>query len=179
MVITLIGYRGVGKSTIAPRLAARLGWNWIDADVEIEQRAGRTIAEIFEHEGEPGFRAREAGVLTELLSRDRLVIAAGGGAILNPRTRETIRAAGPAVWLTASLDSIFARLHGDETTATRRPSLTGSDPRTEIETVLTARTPLYTEAASLTIDTEGRSPESIVDEIVLSLPRSQITGGSR
>ncbi len=76
MVITLIGYRGVGKSTVAPLLASRLGWNWIDADVEIEQRAGRSIAEIFAQEGEPGFRTRESGVLTDLLSRNHLVIAA-------------------------------------------------------------------------------------------------------
>ena len=179
MVITLIGYRGVGKSTIAPRLAARLGWNWIDADVEIEQRAGRSIAEIFQHEGEVGFRVREAGVLSELLARDRLIIAAGGGAILNPHTRETIRAAGPAVWLTASLDSILARLHEDATTSTRRPALTGSDPRTEIETLLAARTPLYAETATLTIDSERRSPEAIVDEIMLALPRSITSGGSR
>ena len=179
MVITLIGYRGVGKSTIAPRLADRLGWNWIDADVEIEQRVGRTIAEIFHQDGEPGFRALEAGVLLDLLSRDRLVIAAGGGAILNPHTREAIRAAGPAIWLTASLDSIYSRLHGDSTTATRRPSLTGADPRTEIETVLNARTPLYTETASLVVDTENRTPESILDEILLALPGSLTNGGRR
>ena len=178
MVITLIGYRGVGKSTIAPRLAARLGWNWVDADVEIEQRAGRSIAEIFQHEGEPGFRAREAGVLSELLARDRLVLAAGGGAILNPHTRQTIRNAGPAIWLTASLDSIFARVHGDATTAGRRPSLTGADPRTEIQTLLAARTPLYAETASQAIDTEGRSPELIVDEIILALPASVRHGSS-
>jgi len=179
MVITLIGYRGVGKSTIAPRLAARLGWNWIDADAEIEQRAGRTIAEIFQQEAEAGFRVREASVLSDLLSRDRLIIAAGGGAILNPHSRETIRAAGPAVWLTAGLDSIFSRLQGDATTSIRRPSLTGTDARTEIETLLAARTPLYAETATLTINSERRSPEAIVDEIMLSLPRSLTSGGSR
>ena len=140
---------------------------------------GCTIAEIFQQDGEPGFRALEAGVLLDLLSRDRLVIAAGGGAILNPHTREAIRAAGPAIWLTASLNSIYSRLHGDSTTATRRPSLTGADPRTEIETVLNARTPLYTETASLVVDTENRSPESILDEILLALPGSLTNGGRR
>ena len=178
MVITLIGYRGVGKSTIAPLLAARLGWNWVDADAEIEQRAGRSIAEIFQQEGEPGFRTREAGVLSELLTRERLVIAAGGGAILDPATRERIRSSGPAVWLTASLDSIVSRLHGDSTTASRRPSLTGADPRTEIELLLARRMPLYAETATQSIDTEGRTPASIVDEIVLALPQS-LTGSSR
>lgn len=179
MTITLIGYRGVGKSTIAPLLAWRLGWNWADADALIEQQAGRSIAEIFATEGETGFRVREAGVLSELLAQDCLVIAAGGGAILNPHTRETIRSAGPAVWLTASLDNIWARLQGDATTANRRPSLTGTDPRTEIESLLAVRTPLYAETATLTIDSERRSPEAIVDEIVLSLPRSLTSGGTR
>ena len=179
MVITLIGYRGVGKSTIAPRLATRLGWNWVDADVEIEQRAGRSIAEIFQHEGELGFRAREAGVLSELLARNRLVIAAGGGAILNSHTRQAIRSAGPAIWLTASLDSIFARVQGDATTAARRPALTGTDPRTEIELVLATRTPLYAEVATQTISTEAGSPEGIVDEIILALPAAIRTGSAR
>ena len=179
MTITLIGYRGVGKSTIAPLLAARLGWNWADADTLIEQQTGRSIAEIFATEGEPGFRMREAGVLSELLSQDRLVIAAGGGAILAPHSRQAIRRAGPAIWLTASLDSIFARIHGDSTTAARRPSLTGADPRTEIQTLLATRTPLYAETATHTVDTEGRSPAAIVDEILLALPRSLTSGSTR
>ena len=179
MTITLIGYRGVGKSTIAPLLASRLGWNWADVDALIEQQAGRSIAEIFAAEGEPGFRAREAGVLSELLSQDRLIIAAGGGAILDPHSRQAIRHAGPAIWLTASLDSIFARVHGDVTTAGRRPSLTGTDPRTEIETLLAIRTPLYAETATQTVDTEARSPAAIVDEIVFALPRSLTNGSPR
>ncbi len=179
MTITLIGYRGVGKSTIAPLLASRLGWNWADADALIEQGAGRSIAEIFQQEGEPGFRMREAGVFSELLTQDRLVIAAGGGAILDPQTRKAIRAAGPAIWLTASIDSILARIHADETTAARRPALSGADPRTEIEVQLAKRTPLYAETATQTIDTAGRSPASIVDEMMLTLPPTITSGSSR
>ncbi len=171
MVITLIGYRGTGKSTVAPLLAARLGWNSIDADIEIEQRYGQSIAEIFATEGEAGFRSREAAVMSDLLSRSQLVIAAGGGAILHSQTRQAIRAAGPAVWLTASLDTIVSRLAVDPTTTGRRPSLTEHDPRTEIAMVLATRTPLYAETASMTLDTEGRSAAAIVDEIVLALPR--------
>lgn len=175
MALTLIGYRGTGKTTIAPLLAARLGWDWIDVDIEIERRTGRTISEIFASEGEPGFRAREAGILAELLLQKTLVIAAGGGAILNPQTRESIRHSGPAVWLTASLETIAQRILMDSTTHSRRPSLTGTDSRTEIEFLLAARAPMYAETARVTVDTEGRTPESIVDEIVLSLPM----GGSR
>lgn len=178
MVITLIGYRGVGKSTVAPLLASRLGWNWTDADVEIERRAGRTIAEIFAEEGEPGFRSRESGVLADLLHQDRLVIASGGGVILDPLNRHAIRSAGPAVWLTASLDSICSRLLTDVITASRRPSLTDTDPRTEIETLLARRTPFYTETATVTVDTEGQTPAGIVDEIVLKLG-AELNGDQR
>ena len=87
MVITLIGYRGTGKSTLASPLAQRLGWDWIDADVELERRAGRSIQSIFATDGEPEFRRLERELLAELLLRDRLVIAAGGGAVNPPRMR--------------------------------------------------------------------------------------------
>ena len=102
MILTLIGTRGTGKSTVAPLLAERLGWDWIDADVELERRAGRSIREIFASDGEPVFRALERQNLLELLQRDRLVLAAGGGAILNADTRRDFRAAGPVVWLQAT-----------------------------------------------------------------------------
>src|SRR5512144_1080339 len=102
MIITLIGTRGTGKSTIAPLLAARLGWEWIDADIELERRAGKSIREIFATEGEPAFRTLERQTLVDLLKRDRLVIAAGGGAILNPDTRRDVQSAGPVVWLQAT-----------------------------------------------------------------------------
>ena len=112
MRITLIGYRGCGKSTLAPLLAQRLRCDWVDADVVIEQQAGCSIKEIFAREGEPGFRQREAAVLAELLQRDPVVIAAGGGAILNPQTRQRMRAAGPVVWLQAPLDTLeIGRAH--------------------------------------------------------------------
>ena len=92
MLVSLIGYRGTGKSSVAPRLAARLGWTWIDADTELEHRAGCSIKQVFAAEGEAGFRQRERDVLQELLQRDKLVLAAGGGAILNADTRRELRA---------------------------------------------------------------------------------------
>lgn len=94
MTITLTGYRGTGKSSVAPLLADRLGWSWIDADAEIERRAGQSIRDIFAAGGEPEFRRQERAVMVDLLSRDRLVIASGGGAILNEQTRRDMRAAG-------------------------------------------------------------------------------------
>ena len=95
MIVTLIGYRGTGKTSVAPPLAARLGFDVIDADAEIERRAGRTIRAIFADEGEAGFRARERDVMAEYLAKSRLVIAAGGGAVLNADTRTAMQQARP------------------------------------------------------------------------------------
>lgn len=177
MRITLIGYRGCGKSTLAPLLARRLGCDWVDADVVIEQQAGCTIKEIFAREGEPGFRQREAAVLADLLRRDPVVSAAGGGAILNPQTRQSMRAAGPVVWLQAPLDTLAARIAGDATTAERRPNLAGGGTA-EIAQLLAFREPLYREAATLTVDAGNRSPADLVDEILAQLPQGAAGRGT-
>ncbi len=173
MVITLIGYRGSGKSTVARPLAERLGWDWIDADTVIEQSAGRTIKEIFAAEGEPGFRERERQVMADLLGRQNLVVAAGGGAILNPETRRLVRLAGPVVWLQASVETLQARIQDDVTTAQRRPNLTSQGGLAEIAAVLAVREPLYRECASLMIDTDRHTIDEVVDQIVTHSRRGQ------
>ena len=170
MVITLIGYRGTGKSKLAGPLAVRLGWDWIDADVELERRAGRSIQEIFATDGEPEFRRLERDLLAELLQRDRLVVAAGGGAILNEATRADMRRAGPVVWLQASAATIERRLATDPTTGQRRPNLTSTGGRTEIEWLLATREPLYRECATIVLDTENASTAELVDVIAGGRP---------
>ena len=166
MNLTLIGYRATGKTTLARLLAKRLGWDWIDADVEIERLAEKSIAKIFTEDGEPVFRDIEARVIAGLMDRSNLVIAAGGGAPLRAESRAAMRAGGRVVWLQASAETIHARMTGDETTATRRPSLTGRGPLDEIVHVMSVREPIYRETAHVKIDTEGKSPESLVDEIL-------------
>jgi shikimate kinase len=166
MFLTLIGYRATGKTTLARLLAARLGWDWIDADVEIERRAGKTIARIFAEQGEPAFRDIEAQVIADLCGRQRLVLAAGGGAPLRPESRQAMRTAGKVVWLTARPQTVLARMSGDATTAARRPDLTGKDPLEEIVHLLAVRTPIYQETADLIVDTEGKTPEQLTAEIV-------------
>ncbi|MBI1347701.1 shikimate kinase [bacterium] len=170
MIISLIGYRGTGKSSVAPALAERLGWDWVDADVALESRAGRSIREIFATDGEPEFRRLERETLKFLLQRDHLVIAAGGGAILNAETRRDFRHAGPVVWLTAEVATIAARLQADPTTAARRPSLTGQSFTDEIASVLKVREPLYRETATIIMPTEHRTVAEIVREILVQLP---------
>lgn len=175
MIITLVGYRGTGKSSVAVGLAARLGMTPIDADALIERRAGCTIRELFEQQGEPAFRRLERAVLAELLAQDGLVIAAGGGAVLDPDTRQRMRAAGPVVWLQASAATIAARLEADRTTRDRRPPLTSVGPRHEIELLLAQREPLYREVASLAVPTDARDVPEVVDDIVARLPGRELS----
>jgi shikimate kinase len=171
MVITLIGYRGTGKSTVGPQLAVRLGYVFLDADPEIERRAGNSIRQIFADSGEPAFRRLEAEFLAEQLQRNQLVLAPGGGAVLNETTRERMRSAGPVVWLTAPTDVIVQRMADDATSTERRPALTSLPPRDEIEQLLAQRTPLYAQAASITVETSGKHVDAIVEEILSALPR--------
>jgi shikimate kinase len=175
MILTLIGYRATGKTTLARLLAERLGWDWIDADVEIENRAGKSITRVFAEQGESAFRDLEAEVIADLCRRDRLVLAAGGGAPLRLESRRAMRAAGKVVWLMAQPTTILARMTGDTTTVARRPSLSDRAPLDEIVELLKIRNPIYNEAADRVVDTEGRTPEALVEEIIekLSLaPRS-------
>ncbi len=130
--IFLIGYRGTGKTTVARLVAQRLGRESIDADKEIERRAGKTIAAIFADDGEPPFRDLESAVVADL-ARTRLVISTGGGAVLREANRAAMQAAGPIVWLTASVDTIAVRIAGDAATARLRPNLTAVGGKAEIE----------------------------------------------
>ena len=175
MQVILIGYRATGKTTLARLLAGRLGWQWIDADVEIERRAGKSIAEIFADEGEPAFRDLEADVIADLCQRERLVLAAGGGAPLRPESRRAMRASGKVVWLKAAAETIHGRMLRDATTADRRPDLTSRGGLEEIIELVTAREPIYQESAHLQVDTEGKDPQQIAAEI---LDRLELAGGS-
>jgi shikimate kinase len=167
--VALIGYRGTGKSALAQQLAIRLGWDWVDADVEVELRAAKSIAAIFADDGEEAFRELEAEVVDELCRRRATVIALGGGAVLREDNRKMIARCDAVVWLKASVDTIVRRLSEDAATAARRPNLTKSGGRTEVEQLLAARTPFYRGCATLEVDTEHKAPAEIADEIVAAL----------
>ena len=167
--ILLIGYRATGKSLVARELASRLGFKSIDADDVIEERAGKSIARIFAEEGEAAFRDLEVQVVASLAKESATVVALGGGAVLRTENCEAIRTAGPVVWLRANVDTIMERLAADSATASRRPNLTKAGGRAEVEELISVRTPLYLECATLAVETDGKSVGEIASEIVAKL----------
>jgi shikimate kinase len=163
--IALIGYRGTGKTSVAQLLARRCGWDWVDADVEVELRAGKSIAAIFADNGEGAFRDLEAKVVAELCERERTVLALGGGAILRETSRQLLDRCQAVVWLRASAETLAKRIDRDPSTAERRPNLTNHGGRTEIAALLAEREPFYRGCATLEVDTENKEPAEIADEI--------------
>ena len=163
--VTLIGYRATGKTTVAKLLAERLGFDWIDADVEIERRAGKTIAEIFAQDGEQTFRDLEVEVTVDLCKRPQLVLASGGGAVMREENRVAMRDASIVVWLIAEPITILRRMSGDATTADRRPSLTEKGPLAEIVSMLELRGPVYEATSHFSIDTDKKTTEQISADI--------------
>ncbi|MGZ8293567.1 MAG: bifunctional shikimate kinase/3-dehydroquinate synthase AroKB [Telluria sp.] len=156
---------GAGKTTIGRLLARKLGMDFIDSDHEIEARTGASIPWIFEIEGEPSFRRREADVIRDLTARKGLVLATGGGAVLNPDTRALLKASGTVIYLRANVHSIMARTSHDK----NRPLLQTPDPRRKLEELTTQREPLYREVADLVIDTGRPNVQSMVHSILAQL----------
>jgi shikimate kinase len=163
--IILVGPMGSGKSAVGRLLARRLGLSLVDSDAEIEAHTGVDIAYIFEREGEAGFRAREAEILDEITQRPGVLVATGGGAVLDPRTRERLRSRGCVVYLRASVDQQLARTRRNS----QRPLLLNPDPRGTLERLMEQRAALYEEVADVTIDTDGRKVGSVVEEILRHL----------
>ena len=164
--VVLVGMMGAGKSSVGRRLAARLGLPFVDADTEIEAAAGMTIAEIFAAHGEPYFRAGEARVIARLLDHGPQVLATGGGAIMDQRTRDLIHIKGVSVWLKADIDVLLKR--------TKRR---GERPLVDkMKELLPLREPVYA-LADITVQSRDEPHETIVDEIVAALPRQLSLAG--
>jgi shikimate kinase len=163
--IILVGPMGSGKSAVGRLLAQRLDLSLVDSDAEIEARTGVDVAYIFEREGEAGFRVREAEVLDDITQRPGVLVATGGGAVLDPRTRERMRSRGCVVYLRTSVDQQLARTRR----SALRPLLMNPDPRGTLESLMAQRAALYEEVADVIVDTDGRKVGSVVDEIVRRL----------
>jgi shikimate kinase/3-dehydroquinate synthase len=160
--IFLVGLMGAGKTTIGRLLARKLNRRFVDADHEIEARTGATIPWIFEIEGEACFRRREADVIRDLSAQQGLVLATGGGAVLDPESRALLAERGTVIYLRASIGSILQRTAHDK----NRPLLQTADPRGKLEQLWTERDPLYREIADLVIDTGRPNVQSMVQTIL-------------
>lgn len=162
--VVLVGMMGAGKSSIGRRLAGRLGLPFIDADTEIEQAAGMSIADIFATHGEPQFRDGEARVIARLLDGGPCVLATGGGAFMREETRGRIRDKAVSMWLKADSDVILRRVRR----RTDRPLLKTEDQAATIERLVAERYPTYA-LADLTVMSRDVPHEKIVEECIEAL----------
>lgn len=173
MNIVLLGYRGSGKTTIGKQLANELWKDFVDLDDATRKRFdNQTIADIWAEHGEAAFRQAEAAAAAELLAKDDLVIALGGGTLTTDAGKAAVQSADNAtrIYLSCSADKLAQRIAGDTTTATERPSLTGdADPAAEVETVLAQRDPVYREVADITFDVTFCSIEEAVRHLIAKL----------
>ena len=163
--IFLVGPPGSGKSAVGRQLARTLRRDFVDCDEEIVRRTGVDIGYIFEKEGEPGFRLREAEVIDDLTRGRGVVLATGGGAVLDALSREHLLSRGRVVYLRTSVDQQLARTQR----TLDRPLLRNADPRGTLVRLMAARGPLYEEIASVTVDTDGRKVKTVVEQIVREL----------
>jgi len=162
--IVLIGLMGCGKSSIGRRLATRLDLPFVDADYEIEQAAGKPIADIFTEDGEDAFRDGERRVIARLLDNSTQVMATGGGAFMNEDIRDNIRARGLSIWLRADLDLLMERVGRRN----HRPLLQTANPRAVMQNLMDQRYPVY-EQADITVDSRQAAHDVIVRDVVRKL----------
>ncbi|GAA4424365.1 bifunctional shikimate kinase/3-dehydroquinate synthase [Georgenia halophila] len=168
----LVGLPGAGKSTVGRRVARALGVDFLDTDTALEESAGTTVPDYFRHHGEASFRALEHDVVTRTLAEHDGVLALGGGAVLDPRTRAAL-AAHPVVLLEVGVDDALDRLRG----SAERPLLVG-DPAGRLARLREERAPVYAEVATTVVDTTGRSTRDVAEEIVRLLPTRIPVGGA-
>ena len=173
--IYLVGLMGAGKTSVGRVLAKRLRKSFLDSDHEIESRTGVRVPVIFEIEGEVGFRRREAAVIRELVAQSDIVLATGGGAVLDPDNRRALRSTGTVVYLRAAPTELWLRTRHDK----NRPLLRTSDPLTRLEELHRQRDPLYRETAHLIVDTGNQAIRTLVGRLERELrARLPIVGGA-
>lgn len=164
--IVLTGFMGTGKSTVGRLLAQRLNRSFVDMDTQLENHFGKPISDVFADDGETVFRLAEAQLCRQLAAKSGLVIATGGGALINPENRQALGESGPVICLTATVDTILQRLSD----AMDRPLLGEeyADRRQKVEQLLQARRPAYANVPHQ-VDTSGRSPQEIVERVLEAL----------
>lgn len=169
--VILVGMMGCGKTTVGRLLAKQLGKTFIDSDEEIQKRTGVTIQHIFDVEGEEGFRQREAGIVHELLSHDDIVLATGGGAILDENNRRAMSENGIVVYLKSGVHDLWQRTRHDRS----RPLLQIADPRAKLHELFIQRNPLYTETADIIMHTGKQNIQVLLSALLRKLNTAKNT----
>jgi len=160
MNLILIGFRGCGKTSVGRKAAPRLGLRFVDTDRLVEEREGRSVAEIFSLSGEAHFREAEAAVIAALAGIEGFLVAAGGGAPCSEKNRAVLSGIGRVVWLKASPATVTARMRGGG-----RPPLTDLPAEEEVATLMKKRHDDYAALADAAIDTDGKSKREVTDEL--------------
>jgi shikimate kinase len=168
MNIILIGYRCAGKTVVGKRLADRLGMRFVDTDDLIESKEGQ-ISDIVKSRGWDYFRAIEKRIVEEISQEDNLVIALGGGAVLDPDNLVNLERNGFIIWLKADRDVLRKRMNGDSRTFASRPTLTGKGTIEELEEMMSFRNPFYDKAAKIQFDTSVLDVKAVVENILTVL----------
>lgn len=165
--IFLVGMMGAGKTTVGKILARQLGKTFVDSDEEIQKSTGVTIPHIFDIEGEPGFRQREANIIQDLVKRTNIVLATGGGAVLTEQGKTALSGNGIVVYLKSSVHDLWLRTRHDR----NRPLLQTADPYARLKELHQQRDPLYTQVADLVMATGKQSAQSLVVHLQQELNR--------
>ncbi|MDH5258408.1 MAG: shikimate kinase AroK [Gammaproteobacteria bacterium] len=166
--IILIGPMGAGKTTVGLRLAEALDKNFLDSDKEIERKTGASIPLIFELEGEQGFRNRECEAIDQLTQEENIILATGGGSILDPKNRNFMKERGYVIYLQAPLDQLLERTAKDK----NRPLLQTSDPRKTLGDIIKKREPLYLQTADLVYKTNNKQIREVISNILELLAKN-------
>ena len=161
--IALIGFMGTGKTAVGKALAEKLSKEFVEMDALIEQKAGKPIPDIFQQDGEIAFRELEINLAKEIAQRKNLVIACGGGIVLNKINIDRLRKESIIVYLTASPEVILKRVSSDQEI---RPLLNVPDPASEVPALLKFRKPFYERAADIQIDTSKLNINSVAEQII-------------
>jgi len=167
--VVLMGMMGAGKSEVGEQLADQLGYEFIDTDTLVEEKAGKSISEIFADKGEDEFRRIEAEIITGLSGQESAVVSVGGGAPVNESNLSILASLGTSVYLKASAQELYQRIKNDK----RRPLMRVDNPRQQVATLLREREPIYLRA-DITVDTEELSVDEVVDYLIDELAKRTI-----
>ena len=175
MNLFLIGYRCSGKTTIGKSIAKTIDWSFVDSDIRVIKEYGKSIKDIIDTEGWEAFRRMERSTLKQICTKDRQVVATGGGVVLDADNVAAMQASGKIIWLSATAETIQKRMLQDKNTGDFRPALTDKGRMEEIEDMLLKRNPYYESASDFSIHTDNMPIDEIAQKIIQKLSVGPVT----